>query len=185
MLGTDWVRCTVCVLCFYMYSFPSWSQELFWNVWKKTLPSLELVMPTVWCNSRYNAGKAKNPNVIAVHVHISTELLYNTVHLQCLVRTGYVFWFFLIFLLYQPLVTCIKQIFFERNKYINCNSFENVVILTYQDPEIRRFRWNWVVYYLSTSVYGISYFIMIPSLHQFVTSSPNPPDPSVSVMSLC
>ena len=53
-------------------------------------------------------------------------------------------------------------------------------LCTLADPESRRYRNNWIVIYTLNSLLGVSYFIGIPSLHQFVTSSSSPQDPNVS-----
>ena len=50
----------------------------------------------------------------------------------------------------------------------------------YIDPEIRRYRKNWIVIYFMSSLVGMSFFITIPSLHQFVTSTTHPEDANVS-----
>ncbi len=48
------------------------------------------------------------------------------------------------------------------------------------DPEVRRYRINWIVIFCMDTLIGVSAFITLPSLHQFVTSSSHPEDPNVS-----
>ena len=45
--------------------------------------------------------------------------------------------------------------------------------------ELKRLRRNWINVFLMTSLTGLSYFIIIPSLYQFVTSSKTPQDSTV------
>ena len=51
----------------------------------------------------------------------------------------------------------------------------------FSDPkELKRLRRNWLNQFAVSSLGGLCYFISIPSLHQFVTSSSTPADPNVS-----
>ena len=45
--------------------------------------------------------------------------------------------------------------------------------------ELCRLRWNWVVTVLASNLLGMTEFIMVPSLYQFVTSSRENSDPTV------
>ena len=45
-----------------------------------------------------------------------------------------------------------------------------------------RYRQNWLVIEAYCSLIGVSYFISLPSLHQFVTSSDRPEDSDVSLL---
>ena len=40
--------------------------------------------------------------------------------------------------------------------------------------ELKRYRRNWINLFAGAGLGGVCYFIAIPSLHQFVTSSENP-----------
>ena len=48
------------------------------------------------------------------------------------------------------------------------------------EKEFRRYRRNWINLFITMSLTGMCYLIVIPSLHQFVTSNKNPVDSSVS-----
>ena len=54
-----------------------------------------------------------------------------------------------------------------------------LILFSFSDAEMRRLCCNWTVFVIGNT-FGISYFIVIPSLHQFVTSTTHPSNPNVS-----
>ena len=48
--------------------------------------------------------------------------------------------------------------------------------------ELSRLRWNWVVVDLAANLLGMTEFIMVPSLYQFVTSTGENSDPTVGAV---
>ena len=49
------------------------------------------------------------------------------------------------------------------------------------EAEMRRLFCNWTVFVVGNT-FGMAYFIAIPSLHQFVTSTTHPSNPNVSTL---